>query len=267
MGRFRDPDAEPAIPAVPYSQDYAPPIISDPDDSHVSTPSAISVPSALVPKVKMNTPKEFRVGQDAEVWLETVDRYFEFTYPGASDKDLVTVFLTFLQNNDRHFFQVVAKSPTVTFADVRITFLRQFGNPHKQSVAKRHLMTLEQGSKPFAEYLRTFTSLASLAAVSLEDILVKDRLITNMDPSLGQQFFLRHLTEEERNSLSWSNTTKILLDLNYVVYSKQSETLYYKGQKEQSGGPVRKEKDFRGRENKPYDRSNQNQLIYMVCVV
>ena len=62
MGRFRDPDSESAIPDVLYSQDYAPPIISDPDDSHISTSL---VPSALVPKVKMNTPKEFRVGQDA----------------------------------------------------------------------------------------------------------------------------------------------------------------------------------------------------------
>ncbi|KAK3251531.1 hypothetical protein CYMTET_39131 [Cymbomonas tetramitiformis] len=79
-----------------------------------------------------------------------------------------------------------------------------------------------------------------------------------MDSDLRRQFQLRFLTEQERNNLSWQETTQILLDLNYVIHSKQSETLHYRGQREQSsGGPVKKDKD-KGRGQKPYDRSNRN---------
>ncbi|KAK3235779.1 hypothetical protein CYMTET_54043 [Cymbomonas tetramitiformis] len=249
MSRYRDPETEPKEPDEDYSEDNPPPAFTDPDDGQAT---AALIPAAIVPKVKMNPPKEYKVGQDAEVWMETVDRYFQFTYPGAPDKDLITVFLTFIQNNDRHYFHVVAKTPDATYEDVMNTFLRQFGNPHKRSVAKKHLMALQQGNQTFADYLRTFTSLTSLASVDLDDVLIKDIFVSNMESDLRKQFNLRFLTEDERNNL------KVLLDLNYVVHSKQAETLHYRGQKEQSGGPARKDKD-KGRGNTPYDRANQNQ--------
>ncbi|KAK3242831.1 hypothetical protein CYMTET_47502 [Cymbomonas tetramitiformis] len=254
MSRFRDPANEPQEPENEYTEDNPPMIFTDPDTDSVPAPA----PPSLVPKVKMTPPREFKSGQDAEVWLDTVDKYFQFTYPGVKDKDLITVFLTLIQNNDRHYFQVLAQQPSATYEMVRQTFLRQFGNPHKRSVAKKHLMALSQGTQTFADYLRTFTSLASLAAVDLNDVLIKDRFVTSMDPDLRRQFQLRFLTEEQRNNLSWQETTQILLDLNYVIHSKQSETLHYRGQKEQlSGGPAKKDKG-KGRGQKPYDRSNRN---------
>ncbi|KAK3288596.1 hypothetical protein CYMTET_3932 [Cymbomonas tetramitiformis] len=255
MSRYKDPANEPQAPEAEYTEDSPPMVFVDPDADSVPAPAP---PPSLVPKVKMTPPREFKSGQDAEVWLDTVDRYFQFTYPDVNDKDLITVFLTLIQNNDRHYFQVLAKQPYTTYAMVRQTFLRQFGNPHKRSVAKKHLMALTQGTQTFADYLRTFTSLASLAAVDLNDVLIKDRFVTSMDPDLRRQFQLRYLTEEQRNNLSWQETTQVLLDLNYVIHSKQSETLHYRGQKEQSsGGPAKKEKD-RGRGQKPYDRFNRN---------
>ncbi|KAK3287116.1 hypothetical protein CYMTET_5345 [Cymbomonas tetramitiformis] len=254
MSRYRDPANEPKEPETEYTEDNPPIVFTDPDDDSVPAPA----PPSLVPKVKMTPPREFKSGQDAEVRLDTVDRYFQFTYPGVKDKDLITVFPTLIQTNDRHYFQVVAQQPDATYEMVRRIFLSQFGNPHKRSVAKKHLMALHQGNQTFSDYLRTFTSLAALAAVDLNDVLIKDRFVSSMDPDLRRQFQLRFLTEQERNNLSWQETTQILLDLNYVVHSKQSETLHYRGQKEQSsGGPVKKDKD-RGRGKKPYDKSNRN---------
>ena len=86
-------------------------VFVDPDADSVPAPAPPAPPS-LVPKVKMTPPREFKSGQDAEVWLDTVDRYFQFTYPGVNDKDLITVFLTLIQNNDRHYFQILAASMT-----------------------------------------------------------------------------------------------------------------------------------------------------------
>ncbi|KAK3283153.1 hypothetical protein CYMTET_9137 [Cymbomonas tetramitiformis] len=83
MSRYRDPETEPKEPDEDYTEDNPPPAFTDPDDGQAT---AALIPAAIVPKVKMNPPKEYKVGQDAEVWIETVDRYFQFTYPGTSDE-------------------------------------------------------------------------------------------------------------------------------------------------------------------------------------
>ncbi|KAK3277211.1 hypothetical protein CYMTET_14769 [Cymbomonas tetramitiformis] len=115
MSRYRDSENEPKQPDDEYTADNPPMVFTYPDADPIPAPA----PPSLVPKVKMTPPKEFKSGMDAEVWLETVDRYFQFTYPGVPDKDLITVFLTLIQNNDRHYFQVVANQPDVTYEGMK----------------------------------------------------------------------------------------------------------------------------------------------------
>ncbi|KAK3240857.1 hypothetical protein CYMTET_49336 [Cymbomonas tetramitiformis] len=83
MSRYRDPETEPKEPDEDYSEDNPPPAFTDPDDGQAN---AAIIPAAIVPKVKMNPPKGYKVGQDAEVWMDTVDKYFQFTYPGTCDE-------------------------------------------------------------------------------------------------------------------------------------------------------------------------------------
>ncbi|KAK3286468.1 hypothetical protein CYMTET_5970 [Cymbomonas tetramitiformis] len=82
MSRYKDPANEPQAPEAEYTADSPPMVFVDPDADSVPAPAPPAPPS-LVPKVKMAPPREFKTGQDAEVWLDTVDRYFQFTYPGT----------------------------------------------------------------------------------------------------------------------------------------------------------------------------------------